>query len=146
MSKDMFFHGDDPEEEDVSNREGQGSESSNPYIPNSSIPKTIEFEYPLLEVIVSDTVLSQAFVEEITKITGNANGNLDIDKLKQIISEAEKRDITNARRKVAHTIENQVQSAQEVLREVAVQNTVDAYADFAALLSKRDEAVKYPLK
>ncbi|MBI4453664.1 transglutaminase domain-containing protein [Candidatus Woesearchaeota archaeon] len=109
---------------------------------NQEKPKnpTITFKYHVLEVIKSDNALSSAFAGEIIK------DNPNLRKLEEIIAEAEKRDATNAKRKIAHTIENQVQSSQEVLREVAVQNTVDAYADLIGFLAKRDEPVNYPLK
>lgn len=103
----------------------------------------LEFEYYILEVIKSDASLSSVFSSEIIK------ENPDMKKLEEIVSivsEAKRNDAIAAKRKVLHTIENQVQSAQEVLREVGVQNTCDAYADLVVLLTKRNEPVTYPLR
>ena len=102
--------------------------------------KILEFKYHILELIQSDSKLSKEFGDELSK------KELDFEKLEKIIGKTKNMEPAMAKRKIKHAIENQLPSAKELLREVAVQNTIDAYFDFENFLTKRGEKVQYPLK
>ncbi|MBU4501908.1 MAG: transglutaminase domain-containing protein [Nanoarchaeota archaeon] len=102
--------------------------------------RTLEFKYHILELIQSDSKLSKEFGEQLSK------KELDFEELERILGKTKDMDPTIAKRKIKHAIENQLPSAKELLREVAVQNTIDAYFDFENFLTKRGEKVQYPLK
>ncbi|MBM3199739.1 transglutaminase domain-containing protein [Candidatus Woesearchaeota archaeon] len=101
---------------------------------------TLRFDYYKLELIKSDLELDKKLGEELTKET------LDLDEISKVLQLTEKMDKTIAVRKVKHAVENQLASAKEVIREIAVQNTVDAYFDLESFLTKRNEKVHYPLR
>lgn len=102
--------------------------------------KTLEFEYHALELLQSDAELAKRLGEELVKEP------LNLDEISQVIRQTEKMDPTIAKRKVKHAVENQFSSAKETIREIAVQNTIDAYFDFENFLTKRNEKINYPLK
>ncbi|MDP2907911.1 MAG: transglutaminase-like domain-containing protein [Nanoarchaeota archaeon] len=101
---------------------------------------TLEFEYHALELLQSDAELAKRLGEELVK------ERLNIDEISNIIKQTEKMDPTIASRKVKHAVENQFSSAKEAIREIAVQNTIDAYFDLENFLTKRNEKINYPLK
>ncbi|MFA6462290.1 MAG: transglutaminase-like domain-containing protein [Candidatus Woesearchaeota archaeon] len=101
---------------------------------------SLKFEYHFLELIKSDETLFRDFGAELVKESPN------LSRLEEIIETTRKMDSTVARRKVQHAIRKQVQSAQEVFREIAVQNIRDAYAEYVNLLTRREQQVEYPLK
>ncbi|MFH1637598.1 MAG: transglutaminase domain-containing protein [Candidatus Woesearchaeota archaeon] len=100
----------------------------------------IKLDYHVLEMISSDRKLSTEFGSELSK------PNPDAKKLEDIISKASAGDASVAKRKVTHAIENQLPSSKEVLREVSIQNTIDAYSDLEGLLAKRGEKIRFPHK
>ncbi len=102
--------------------------------------KTLEFEYHALELLQSDAELAKRLGEELVK------DSLNIDEIGKIVKQTEKMDPTIASRKVKHAVENQFSSAKEAIREIAVQNTIDAYFDLENFLTKRNEKINYPLK
>ncbi len=102
--------------------------------------KTLEFEYHALELLHSDSELSKRLGEELTKEP------LNLDEICKIIKQTEKMDPKIAIRKVKHAVENQFPSAKEAIREIAVQNSIDAYFDLENFLTKRNEKINYPLK
>lgn len=102
--------------------------------------KTLEFKYHALELLQSDAELAKRLGEELVKEP------LNLDEISQVIRQTEKMDPAIANRKVKHAVENQFSSAKEAIREIAVQNTIDAYFDFENFLTKRNEKINYPLK